>query len=116
MSIEDEFLIREMKRLSQECRLQSRSSRPHMAMLRIAASLESLALSLSNEPVGNSPLSKRENEILFHVSQGFTNREIASALNISEKTIEFHMKSVFKKTEADSRTEAVRNALTKKWI
>ena len=116
MPMEENILLRELKRLSQECRLQSRSSRPQLALLRMAASLDSLSRSFSNEPVENSPLSKREKEILFHVSQGFTNREIASALNISEKTIEFHLKSIFRKTESDSRTEAVKNALTKKWI
>jgi DNA-binding NarL/FixJ family response regulator len=84
--------------------------------MRTAASLNSLAETLTGEVSEESPLTKREQEILFHVSQGFTNREIASALNISEKTIEFHLKTVFQKTEADSRTEAVKNALTRKWI
>jgi DNA-binding CsgD family transcriptional regulator len=63
-----------------------------------------------------SPLTKREKEILFHVSQGYTNREIASAFGISEKTIEFHMKAIFRKTESHSRTEAVKNAMLRKWI
>lgn len=116
MKKDESFIVSELKRLSLECRLQSRSNRPQLALMRVAASLSSLAASLSDEKSGDSPLSKREKEILFHVSQGFTNRAIASALNISEKTIEFHLKSIFQKTESDSRTEAVKNALLKKWI
>lgn len=73
-------------------------------------SLDDSSISLKN------PLTNREKEVLFHVSEGFTNREIASAFNISEKTIEFHLKSIFVKTDADTRTEAVKNALKNKWI
>lgn len=84
--------------------------------MRVAASLHSLAESIAGEMSSESPLTKREKEILFHVSQGYTNREIASAFSISEKTIEFHMKAIFRKTESDSRTEAVKNAMLKEWI
>lgn len=111
-----EIVISELKRLSIESRLQSRSSRPDLALIRVSSSLLSLAKSLEEESVDKSPLTKRESEILLHVSQGFTNREIASALNLSEKTIEFHMSSVFVKTEASSRAEAVTNALKNKWL
>ena len=84
--------------------------------MRVAASLHSLAELVAGEMSPESPLTKREKEILFHVSQGYTNREIASAFGISEKTIEFHMKAIFRKTESDSRTEAVKNAMLRKWI
>jgi len=113
----DPALLQEIRRIAAECRLQSKGLRPGLALLRTAASLTSLAELLTEEDrAQGSPLTKREREILFHVSQGFTNREIASALVISEKTIEFHLKAVFKKTEADGRTEAVKNALLRKWI
>lgn len=85
--------------------------------MRIANSLDSLLLSIDTESVAiNNPLTAREKEVLFHVSQGFTNREIASAFNISEKTIEFHLKSIFSKTDASTRTESVKNALKNGWI
>lgn len=62
------------------------------------------------------PLTKRELEILEHVSNGYTNKEIASALSVSPKTIEFHMRSILQKTESCSRTEAVKNAIKSGWI
>jgi DNA-binding NarL/FixJ family response regulator len=108
--------MREIGRISAECRLHAKGLRPGLALLRTAAALNSLAESLVEDAPKNSPLTKREQEILFHVSQGFTNRDIASAFNISEKTIEFHLKSVFRKTDASSRTEAVKNAITRGWI
>lgn len=114
--VDEKALLQEIKRLAQECRLQSKSNRPQLALLRVAASLTSLAASMTNETLSDSPFTKREKEIIFHVSQGFTNREIASAYSLSEKTIEFHLKAIFRKTDADSRTEAVKNALQKKWI
>ncbi|AUN99701.1 DNA-binding response regulator [Bacteriovorax stolpii] len=84
--------------------------------MRVANSLESLVVSLNDSPSADSPLTAREKEVLFHVSQGYTNREIASAFNLSEKTIEFHLKSIFTKTESSTRTEAVRNAINNKWL
>ena len=116
MQIDDQILITELKRLSRECRLQAKSTRPALALQRLAASLNSLIVSLDQNPYEGSPLSQRERDVLFQVSQGFTNREIASAFNLSEKTIEFHLKSIFKKTETDRRTEAVKKALLNKWI
>jgi DNA-binding CsgD family transcriptional regulator len=111
-----DVLIHELKRLSDEARLQAKSKRPDIALMRLSYSLASLLKSLESKPVGKSPLTKREMEILTHVSQGFTNREIASALSISEKTIEFHLNSIFTKTEASTRTEAVTNALKNRWL
>lgn len=117
MAEENKIALLELKRLSIECRIQSKGTRPHLSLMRIANSLDSLLLSLDESTItSTNPLTTREREVLFHVSQGFTNREIASAFSISEKTIEFHLKSVFAKTEASTRTEAVKNALKNKWL
>lgn len=114
---ENTIILTELKRLSIECRIQSKGIRPHLSLMRIANSLESLLVSLdTTAPLADNPLTKREREVLFHVSQGFTNREIASAFNISEKTIEFHIKSIFLKTESNTRTEAVKNAIENRWL
>lgn len=111
-----DIIKEELERLSSEARLQARSKRPDLALQRFSHSLLSLLKSLEDRSSEQSPLTQREEEILQHVSQGFTNREIATALVISEKTIEFHLKSVFSKTFASTRTEAVKNALEKGWI
>jgi len=61
-------------------------------------------------------LTVRETEILQHVSNGFTNPDIASALDISVKTVQFHLQGIFRKTNTSSRTEAVSFALKEKLI
>jgi len=111
-----DVLIHELKRLADESRMQAKSKRPDIALIRMSNTLSSIVKSLETKPEGKSPLTKREKEILFHVSQGFTNREIASALSISEKTIEFHLNSIFTKTSASTRTEAVANAVKNQWL
>lgn len=66
--------------------------------------------------ISSSLLSARETEILEHVSNGFSNQEIATALDISIKTVQFHLKSIFTKTNTSSRTEAVSIAIKEKLI
>ncbi|MCH7616052.1 MAG: helix-turn-helix transcriptional regulator [Nitrospinae bacterium] len=49
-------------------------------------------------------LTDRELEIIMHVADGKTNREIAELLDISEHTVKEHIKHVFKKTGSSTRT------------
>jgi DNA-binding CsgD family transcriptional regulator len=50
-------------------------------------------------------LTARENEILRFVAAGYTYREIARVLVISEKTVSAHISSMLRKTSTTSRTE-----------
>ena len=59
-------------------------------------------------PIG---LTEREAEVLQCLGQGKSNKEIATALNISERTVKFHMSSILGKLGADNRTEAVTIAM-----
>jgi DNA-binding CsgD family transcriptional regulator len=52
-------------------------------------------------------LAARELEILQHLAAGQRNRTIASALNISENTVKFHIRNLFRKLDVRSRTEAI---------
>lgn len=61
-------------------------------------------------------LSPRETEILQHISSGFTNSEIATALDISIKTVQFHIQGIFRKTHTSTRTEAASYGLKEKLI
>jgi ATP/maltotriose-dependent transcriptional regulator MalT len=54
-------------------------------------------------PVGVDGLSEREREIAELVAEAKTNREIASALFISEKTVEKHLSKVFAKLDVPGR-------------
>ena len=56
-------------------------------------------------------LSAREIEILEHVAQGRTNKEIAAALFISEATVKTHLLHIFAKLDVQDRTQAVTVAL-----
>ena len=62
-----------------------------------------------------TPLSDRELQILRLVAEGFSNRQIASQLDISENTVKVHVRNIFGKIQVASRTEAsmyaVRNGL-----
>jgi DNA-binding NarL/FixJ family response regulator len=44
--------------------------------------------------------------VLRHVASGRTNRQVASALTISEKTVARHLSNIFLKLDVSSRTEA----------
>src|ERR1700733_2872766 len=60
--------------------------------------------------VSGEPLSKRELEVLGLMAKGRSNKEIATALFISEGTVKSHGKSIFAKMNVTSRTEAVTKA------
>jgi DNA-binding NarL/FixJ family response regulator len=65
-------------------------------------SAESVAL----EP-GEEELTSRETEVLHMMTAGLTNREIATALGISDHTVKFHIASIFGKLGTSTRTETV---------
>jgi two-component system NarL family response regulator len=60
--------------------------------------------------VSGETLSEREIEVLKLMAQGKSNKEIGSALFISEGTVKSHLKRIFGKLGVISRTEAVANA------
>lgn len=45
----------------------------------------------------------REKEVLDGVIRGLANKEIANKLNLSERTVKFHVSSLYVKTKARSR-------------
>ncbi|GAA1758030.1 LuxR C-terminal-related transcriptional regulator [Agromyces humatus] len=59
-------------------------------------------------PPGPPPggLTAREVEVLALVATGRSNREVARALTLSEKTVARHLSNIYAKIGADSRTEA----------
>jgi DNA-binding NarL/FixJ family response regulator len=62
------------------------------------------------------PLSHREMEILQFVTDGMSNKEIASKLNISQQTVKNHMTSILKKLNVEDRTQAAVNAIRRGWV
>ncbi len=51
-------------------------------------------------------LTKRELEVLNSIASGNSNREIATTLKISERTVKNHIFNIFKKIEVSDRTQA----------
>lgn len=45
----------------------------------------------------------REQQILFFLERGFSNKEIGNSLKISERTVKFHVSNVLQKLNLDSR-------------
>lgn len=58
----------------------------------------------SANPLGE--LTDREREILEHVADGDSNKEVAAELLISEKTVKHHMTNILQKLQVRNRVEA----------
>jgi DNA-binding CsgD family transcriptional regulator len=58
-------------------------------------------------------LGDRELEVLQLLAAGQRNRGIAAKLHISENTVKFHLRNIFRKVGASSRTEAIAMANSK---
>jgi DNA-binding NarL/FixJ family response regulator len=61
-------------------------------------------------------LSEREREVLLRVASGFSNKEIATELGLSVKTIETYKVRVGEKLGLRSRAEMVQYALRQGWL
>ncbi len=59
---------------------------------------------------GAIALSERESAVLDAVAGGLSNREIGRRLWISEQTVKFHLRNIYRKLGISSRTEAARYA------
>jgi DNA-binding NarL/FixJ family response regulator len=66
----------------------------------------------SHDPIDD--LTKREEDILRLVAKGQSNREVADALSLQEKTVKHYMTSIMEKLHARNRVEAALIA-TDKW-
>lgn len=59
------------------------------------------------------PLTGREEEVLRLLVGGFIKKEIADQLDISQHTVDMHLRSVYRKLHVRTQTEAVSKALRK---
>lgn len=63
------------------------------------------------DDIADRNLTIREKEVLQLISEGLLNKEIASQLYISEKTVKNHVSSIFRKLNVTDRTQAAIYAL-----
>ncbi len=54
-----------------------------------------------------SPLTPREQELMNLVAKGLVNKQIAYELGVTETTIKFHMRNIYKKLRARNRVQAL---------
>lgn len=59
-----------------------------------------------------TPLSRRENEVLYELLMGHKNSEIAQILEIAEKTVKNHLWNAYKKYDVFSRTQLFHKLLS----
>ncbi len=62
-------------------------------------------------PVREDPLTPREQEVIKLVAEGYTNKQIAETLIISEKTVERHRANILEKLGMRDRVELTRYAI-----
>jgi DNA-binding NarL/FixJ family response regulator len=63
------------------------------------------------EHLGDDDLTAREMDVLRLIRDGYRNKQIADQLSISENTVNFHIKNLVDKLQANDRTHAVTIAL-----
>jgi DNA-binding NarL/FixJ family response regulator len=67
-----------------------------------------IAAPLRDEPVTafSTRLTPREKQVLSRVASGANNSAVAAQLWLSEATVKFHLRNIYRKLEANGRTEA----------
>lgn len=58
----------------------------------------------------SAPLTSRQSQILPLLAEGLPNKRIADALGLTEGTVKQHLKDLFRRLNANNRTQAVREA------
>jgi len=69
--------------------------------------LQRLVSRLQEQAADADGFSSREQEIVALICQGSSNKHIARELNLSENTVKFHLKNIFRKLGVNTRSAAV---------
>ena len=64
----------------------------------------------------NSPLTKRETQVLELLSKGKSYSVIADELFIHRETVKSHIKNIYYKLQVNSKADAIEKALKEKFI
>jgi DNA-binding NarL/FixJ family response regulator len=72
---------------------------------------EALARQLARPQVVDSQLTTREQEVLQHIASGQSNKQIASALGLSVRTVETHRLNIKRKLGIEGQAELIRFAV-----
>ena len=103
--------------LAMHCMARGQSPRDYVVM--VEAAHESLGgltekaeklLQVGHSVGGSVTLTRREEEVFGGVMRSLANKEIAASLNLSERTVKFHVSSLLTKFRVRGRMELVREA------
>lgn len=64
-----------------------------------------------NNPYNPVHLTTREREVLMYIAEGTENQKIGAMLSISDNSVEWHLKNIYRKLEVRNRTAAVVKAI-----
>jgi len=78
---------------------------------RAAARITSATRQQSNKLID---LTEREEEVVTLLADGQTNHQIAAHLNVTERTVRFHLRNIYDKLDVNSRAGAISWALKRK--
>lgn len=68
------------------------------------------------EPSGLADFTVRERDVLKLLTEGFANKEIATRLHISEKTVKTHISNILRKLGVQDRTQAALVAVRRRLV
>ena len=75
---------------------------------RAEAELRSTGRTVRSRDAPDDELTPSELQVALRVAEGLTNREVAGVLFLSQKTVEHHLSSIYRKLGVRSRTELAR--------
>jgi DNA-binding NarL/FixJ family response regulator len=76
----------------------------------IAGRATKLIQTCSSTTIPGFPLSRRQREVLSSITQNLSNKEIAAKLNVSVRTIKFHVSSLLEKFDVRGRVDLMLEA------
>lgn len=74
---------------------------------KLMTSLHQKNLSFETFPIKNDPLTRREKQILENVGKGYSNKQIADILYLSEGTIRTHVHNILQKLNLENRNQLI---------
>jgi DNA-binding NarL/FixJ family response regulator len=99
------------RRVEEAARLDPRLEAAPEPIPRASPASEAPARAASVPEVAGLPLTRRETEVLGLLAQGLNNREIAGVMWLSDRTVERHITSLYRKIGVARRSEATAFAL-----
>lgn len=82
----------------------------------MSSNIARMVIESFQKPMIPSPMSDREQEVLDWLCRGHSYKMIADQLTVSEQTVHFHIKNIYKKLAVNSKGEAVSLAIRQGWV